>query len=174
MRLNNHGWGSKEFLFSIVAILILLLVVAVNVHRLYDALDNTSYNSSSDTTNNNDSNVDTSNTDNNSDINSNDNQDSNEDDTREEIVYNEQYYIDYQNTMINATKNYIIYSSPSIPQEGLIVDLSTLINNNYINSLNDMLDGSVCSGYSKVFLSSDSSLDIKTYLNCSNYVTEGY
>ena len=76
--------------------------------------------------------------------------------------------------MINATRNYIIYSNSSIPNEGLKVDLSTLVNKNYINSLNDMLDNSPCNGYSIVSINSDSSLNIKTYLSCSNYVTEGY
>ena len=181
MKLNNHGWGTKEFIFSIVAILILLLVVAVNVHRLYNALDDTSYstNNSTDTntnnnTNNNNNNNNNNSNDNTNNNNANDNSNTNGTSESEEVAYSEKYYKDYQNKMINATRNYIIYSNSSIPNEGLKVDLSTLVNKNYINSLNDMLDNSPCNGYSIVSINSDSSLNIKTYLSCSNYVTEGY
>ncbi len=162
MKLNNHGWGDKEFIISIVAMLVVLLVVVINVHRLYDALD-TPYSTNDNTPVEKEEKKQETNTE-------------SKEQTSEpvEVVYNEDYYKKYQNKMIDATRNYVIYASPSIPSEGLRVDLSTLVSKNYIESLNDMLDGSVCEGYSFVKLNNDSSLNIKTYLNCSNYVTEGY
>ena len=170
MKLNNHGWGTAEFVFSIVAILVFLLIVAFNVHNLYGSFDNTE-------TNNNTSSNNTSNQSNNTNkVSENvDNNDVSEDTNNEQDVeYNASYYTDYQSKMIDATRNYVIYSTPSIPGEGLKVDLLTLINKNYIDSLKDMVDGTECNGYSMIFLEADSSLNIKTYLNCSNYVTEGY
>ena len=170
MKLNNHGWGTAEFIFSIVAILVFLLIVAFNVHNLYGSFDNneTNSNTSSNNTNNQSNNT-------NKVSESVDNNDVSEDTNNEQDVeYNASYYADYQSKMIDATRNYVIYSTPSIPEEGLKVDLLTLINKNYIDPLKDMVDGTECNGYSMVYLEADSSLNIKTYLNCSNYVTEGY
>lgn len=164
MKLNNHGWGTKEFVFSIVAILVLLLIAAFNVHKLYSSLaesptDNYSNNSSS-------SNDDVYQTE------PIDEGSKNDDVLQRE--YNEEHYIDYENAVVEASRSYVINYSPTIPGEGLRIDLETLVENNYVNNLYDMIDGSLCRGYSIVFLNSDDSLDIRAYLSCSNYVTEGY
>ncbi len=162
MKLNNHGWGTKEFIFSIVAIFLLLFVIVINVHRLYDSMD-------VDVENNNSEVID-----NKTNNNTSQNNDNTIEEETEEIVYDENYYKSYQNKMIDATRNYIIYNSPDIPADGLRIDLTTLIDKNYINSLKDLIDNSVCGGYSIVSINSDTNLNIKTYLKCSNYETEGF
>ena len=163
MKLNNHGWGTGEFIFSVVAILVLLLIAVFNAHRLYSSLD------TEDSVVNNTSNSSIVKPSEEKGVKSEEYSE-----TETEVAYNEEYYTDYQEKMINATRNYIIYASLIIPEEGLRVELSTLVEKNYIDPLNDMLDGNMCNGYSMININSDSSLNIKTYLSCSNYETEGY
>lgn len=184
MKLDNHGWGTKEFIFSIVAMLFLLLIVIVNVHSLYNAIDETGDNTESKVTeknnkeNNNsiDDKVNDNSANNTLDDNNvnSDNSTNNSESEPVTVTYNESYYTSYQNKMIDATRSYIINASLSVPSNGARVDLKTLTDKNYIEPLNDLLDGSLCSGYSVVSLSGDSRLNIRTYLKCSNYETEGY
>ena len=184
MKLDNHGWGTKEFIFSIVAILFLLLIVIVNVHSLYDTIDETSDNTESKVTeknnkdNNNSTNDKVNDNSTNSEVEDNNTNSDNLTNTSESepitVTYNESYYTSYQNKMIDATRSYIVNASISVPSNGMKIDLKSLTDKNYIEPLNDLLDGSLCNGYSVVSLSGDSRLNIRTYLKCSNYETEGY
>ena len=54
------------------------------------------------------------------------------------------------------------------------VSLDTLVSFGFIERLYDQSGTNVCSGYSNVFLTSDGMYEIKPYISCSNYVTNGY
>ena len=81
-------------------------------------------------------------------------------------------YIKYENKMIDATDRYLKFYEYELDGENLIIDLKTLVKFGFIENMVDVKDGSVCDGRS-VVSGSSKNYSIKTYLDCSNYKTNG-
>lgn len=181
MKLNNNGWGTKELIISGCIIILLLLIIVFNIQRLYNNLE--------ESMNNNNNNnrttikepkdeddleivVEDSNDNNTNDTNStnNDDESGNYDVGSIDLAY----YNNYEERMKTAAKNYIIATDYPVTSSESVIELSTIVNNNYINSLVDINDNSLCNGYVNVVLGTQYNIIITPYISCTSYTTEGY
>lgn len=79
-----------------------------------------------------------------------------------------QYYLNYEDKMIDAAKRYIEFNKYESFSNDVIITLNSLISSGFIEKLYD--NGEVCSGY-VVIKENNGNIDIEKYLECPNYVT---
>lgn len=147
MKLDNRGWGLREMLIYSSILLIFLLIAAFRISTLYNDVESTKHDDEIEET----------------DL--KDNKD----------VYDLQYYYDYEDEMVEATRTYLSnpdYNAPHISDE-LKLNLLTLIDLDLINRLYDKNSTASCEGYIMVTLV-DGKQAIQPYLLCRDYVTKGY
>jgi hypothetical protein len=79
-----------------------------------------------------------------------------------------------ESKLIESSKKYInkTYDN-NIEGETIILRVSHLIKNNYLNGFKDN-EGNNCSGYTEVYKSSSSNIIYEPYINCIEYQTSGY
>ena len=83
-------------------------------------------------------------------------------------------YSQIENKLVEASKKYISEKYNNVLNEDiLIIRISNLKENNYINNIKDE-EGNSCSGYVEVYKNSSSKILYKSYIKCINYKTEGY
>jgi len=87
-------------------------------------------------------------------------------------------YLDNEKMMESATRTYAIKNSNILPREigeKETIDLTTLINNNYISEIKDPKDSSsTCNGYVEIEKKSKKKYTYDAYLQCGdNYTTQG-
>lgn len=76
--------------------------------------------------------------------------------------------------LVNAGKKYVNERYDNIiDEEMLILRVSHLKKNKYINTLKDN-NGASCSGYVEVYKDSASNIMYLPYIKCKSYTTEGY
>ena len=154
MKLNNHGWGMREMIIYTCILLLLLLFVSYSVNSFYKEMETSKQNVV------------------------NNNYGSDYDDKDEESnVSNNINYIYYHNKedlIKKATLNYLNNYSYNLDSNIMNVSLDTLINLGYIQKIYDQNNINSCSGYSNVYEDENGEYIIKSYINCGNYVTEGY
>ena len=149
MLLNNKGWGMPQLIIGIAIIIGFLLTAAFVSLRLNNWLETNGKLSSTSTTNN----------------------------ATNKVVDNttKSYYVSKSNEIINATNKYIETENISLDKNSTIqIQLDLLINQNYLESINDYYTDNACQGYSVTYLDSSNIKEIKAYLKCDNYATEGY
>lgn len=149
-KLNNRGWGLQVMLASILVLMLGLVIVAVLIQQdfgyMFDPIGEDS--SSSGVSRPSD----------------------------EEEVSKPEYktYSELENLVLEATKKYQKeYYSDILDGEKISVTIKQLINENLIDSVNDIKDGSSCTGYG-LFTLKDGKITYNAYLNCNNYQTTGY
>ena len=98
----------------------------------------------------------------------------NESEEKLQTAVNETYYIGKMNEMNIAVNNYVNDNGVILSKDKLRINLTTLVNSNYINEIYDSLSNNVCSGYSYVYLNNDNIKQINSYLKCDNYTSIGY
>ena len=178
MKLNNRGWGTQELIFSCCIIFILLLVIVINVNRLYRSLEDSLSTNTSNVTKkkNNTNNSNNNNTYNNTNDNYEYNNDETDTTTNNNYDLGEmdlEYYRNSEARLEEATRKYMIDNDLYISTEGQMVDIATLINANYIPAIHDLNDNSECAAYSFISMEGDR-IVIKPYISCTGYTTEGY
>ena len=98
----------------------------------------------------------------------------NESEEKVQKAVNETYYIGKLNEMTIAVNNYVNDNGVILSKDKLRINLTTLVNSNYINEIYDSLSNNVCSGYSYVYLNNDNIKQVNSYLKCDNYTSIGY
>ncbi len=189
MILNNKGWGTKELIISGCIIMILLLIAAINVNRLYKSMEDNLKTSVKDTTNNNNNprnNNSNNNTNNNNNNNDNNNNEYNNNNNNEEPNNTEEnpnfevgemdlsYYTEIENRITEATKKYLISTDFAVTNDLQMIDIEELIRYNYMSNVYDINDNSVCTGYSTVRYNGEANVEIEPFIHCTTYTTEGY
>ena len=160
MKLNNNGWGYRDMIIYTSIILIALIFVTLSISSFYDGIVNADY--GNDTYTPTGSYVDK--------------------DEKEESMLNENnsnvintdYYTWLETKLKSATLDYLNTYSYDISDNIMNVSLDTLVSFGFIERLYDQSGTNMCSGYSNVFLTNDGMYEIKPYISCSNYVTNGY
>ena len=151
--MKNGGWGLSQMIVYTCIILGFLLVATYLVMVLYRNIDAPAANSQSSEV-----------------VEEGVAEETIEDEESTESVKNEEIYINYLTAMKEAT---ILY----IEQNEVItydpIPLAMLVQDGYVSYLYDPIDNSLCSGYSQVE-AIDDTVVITPYINCSNYVSEGY
>lgn len=150
-KLNNHGWGLQVMLASILVLMLGLVIAAVLIQRDFgDVLDPIGNNSGSDVSRPN----------------------NNEDDEIQRPEF--KTYAELEKMVLEATKVYQReYYANILDGEKISVTIKQLINEELIDEVNDIEDGSTCSGYG-LFTLDDGKITYDAYLNCNNYQTIGY
>lgn len=156
MKLNNRGWGYRDMIIYGCIILLFLLLAAYNINYLYDGITATS---------------DVNNTYNNeqqSDIEEITNN------KPQEVIVDYTYYQNAELKIKNATLSYLNDYNYELSEQILNTSLDTLIDFGYISKIYDQSGNYICTGYSNSYLGEDGEYVIKAYVNCNNYITEGY
>lgn len=152
MKLGNGGWGYRDMIIYSSIIIIALVFVAVSIGNFYDSLpEPQTYNPSSN-------------------INQNDD---NEENKNTDVVIDENYYANLEARVKSATLDYVNTYSYDMTDDILNVSVETLVSFNFLDPLYDS-NGTICTGYSNVFINNQGTFEIKPYISCSNYVTSGY
>lgn len=154
MKLNNHGWGMRDMIIYTCILLLFLLFVAYSVKALYEVID---------TSKNNDSNQ--------QDVYQPPVADEKEE---EPLIVDLEYYNNIENSLKEATLEYLKTYPTDLSNDILKVSSGTLINLKFIDKIYDQTGSSTCTGYSNVYQDIDGDYVINSYISCVNYITEGY
>ena len=86
------------------------------------------------------------------------------------------YYRDLERSFNSATKQYLIDYPTQIDDDMILkIGLDDLFALNYLDEFKNKNTGESCVGYSNVYRSNrESSYTINSYINCGEYMTEGY
>lgn len=162
MKLNNHGFGMRDMIIYTCVLLLFLLFVAYSVNSLYGLLQGDKKDPMEDQLlifgdSKENNNVD-------------------EDNSEPENNYVDyEYYEELENKLKNATLSYLNDYKYDLSSEILKVTSDTLINLSYLDDFYDQFNSNVCVGYSNVYTDvNTNSYNIKAYISCSNYISEGY
>lgn len=146
MKLDNRGWGLREMLIYSSILLLFLLIASFRMSALYNDINSTKDEPETFVEEKNSS---------------------------EKGFYDLKYYYDYEDKMIQATRDYLKKYEYNVEVQTLKIDLSTLIDLDLIDKLYDKDSNVRCEGYVMVTFESDKEA-IKPYLMCGDYVTKGY
>ena len=155
MKLNNHGWGYKDMIIYGCIILFFLLIATYNINYLYDGLNTSNANNI------------------NNEVQQQVNENVNNPKPQETIV-DYTYYNNMELKIKNATLSYLNDYNYELSDQILKTTLETLVNLGYTSAIYDQNNNNVCVGYSNSYLGTDGEYVIKPYINCGNYITEGY
>lgn len=149
MKLNNKGWGMTHLLIGIGIIVAFLLVAAFFTLRLNKILEDSGISPTKD-------NITTTNTN-----------------TIDSTAKN--YYISKSNEIITATNKYLTQEDIALERDSTIqIELDLLVNHDYLDDIKDYYTNKSCQGYALTYLDSNYIKEIKAYIKCDNYTTEGY
>lgn len=151
MKLDNRGWGLREMLIYSSILLLFLLIASFRMSALYNDINSTKDEPETFVEEKN----------------------SSEKGSSEKSSYDLKYYYDYEDKMIQATREYLKMHEYNVEVQTLKIDLSTLIDLDLIDKLYDKDSNVRCEGYVMVTFESDKDV-IKPYLMCDDYVTKGY
>ena len=152
-KLNNRGWGLQVMLASILVLMLGLVIAAVLIQQnfgdILGPIDDNEPGSGISRPNE-------------------------DDDKNEPDKPNYKTYSELEDIVLEATKKYQKeYYSDILDGEKVSVTIKQLINEKLIDEINDIKDGSACTGYG-LFTLKDGKITYNAYLNCSNYQTIGY
>ena len=145
-KLNNRGWGLQVMLACILVLMLSLVIVAVLIENTFGDVFNP---------------ID-------------ENNPSSEISRPDDEDLGESTYSELEGLVLEATKRYQAkYHSDILEGERISVSIERLINEELLDEITDIKDGSSCTGYG-LFALSDDEITYNAYLNCSNYQTTGY
>lgn len=98
----------------------------------------------------------------------------NESEEKVQKVVNEIYYIGKMNELTLATNKYIDDFNINLNDGIVRIDLYTLVNSDYIDTIKDSVTKARCKGYSEAFLNRDGIKQINSYIKCDSYTTPDY
>lgn len=156
MKLNDKGFGMKEMIIIMSGLLLFLLLAAYNVSKLYSSIEK-SQNEAREA------------------------QKVVEQKKEEEVEVpvivekvNEEYYKNLELKFKNATLDYMNDYRYDMSSQIMSVTSDTLEGLNYI-SMVDQFGNKTCDGYSNVFYDEvNEEYVIKSFIRCTNYISEGY
>lgn len=155
MKLNNHGWGMRDMIIYTCILLLFLLFVAYSVNSLYDILGNTGEVEENNTVV--------------------DNQQEQENEKEEEpLIVDVEYYNSLEENLKKSTLDYLNTYPTDLSSGILKITSDTLIGLNLMDELYDQTKENKCIGYSNVFQEDNGDYIVDSYINCSNYTTQGY
>jgi len=157
MKLNNKGWGMREMIIYMCILAFLLLLAAYMINSLYNNVS-TNYNNNNVVTESTNTLIEK--------------EDNNTQPVTENTI-NYDYYHNLETKLYNATLNYLNDYQTDLEHDILNITSDDLIGLNYIEELYNDNSSSKCSGFSNVYKENDEYV-IKSYINCGEYVTEGY
>jgi len=145
MKLNNRGWGLFVFLGFVLIFVAFLLIAGVNAYKL-----GLSENNPTIQFGNNNSNTGNGN-------------------NEEEELTGKEKYSNLEEKIIESSANYRrAYYNNLSSGKSVVVTFKTLIDNNYLSNSGN------CSGYVKIYHSTEDDYQYTVYFNCPDYVSEGY
>lgn len=142
--LNNKGWGLRMMIILTCVIIVFLLIASYFVVSLYGEL--------------------------------NDNINAVNNSVNKEVTLTEQqknYYVQNETLLNNSAIYYINTSSFDIREVTYKIKLSELVNLGQIKNIYDVVDNSLCEGYTLINYEVDHYVGT-SYIKCKNYTTEGY
>ena len=98
----------------------------------------------------------------------------NESETKLQKAVNETYYIGKMNELTLATSRYIDDYNIDLTNGIIRINLSTLINEEYMTSIKDTITNSRCNGYSEAYINQSGIKQVNSYIKCDSYTTPNY
>ena len=170
MKLNNKGWSLNTLLICMAIILSFLLISVLYVYKLSNEFTSnlTGVNNSTNYSNNNSSEISDSINNNNNTLDTKESNSSNNDSSQ---LDNNQT----DNSSTTNAKDKYYMTKESQLQAGTIRYLkeNAIINKKYIQAIKDERTNNACDGYS-VASFKDNDYNVKSYIDCDSYSTEGY
>lgn len=157
MKLGNKGFGWRDFIIYMCILILILLFVAYQINNMYKTIEN-----SKDNNQNQQSTVVP------------DNKPTKKEEKPKTVDYS--YYRELEREFNNATKEYLIQYPTQFDDDMILkIGLDDLVALNFLNEFKNKNTLESCVGYSNVYKTSrDSGYTINSYINCGEYMTEGY
>lgn len=155
MKLNNHGWGTRDFVIYMCVLVLILLFVTISISSMYKGITN-----STDKTNTQQS-VE---------------KKQPEVENKKNVIIDYQLYESMETKIYMATYDYMEAKKLNTENDILNITSDTLINEGYLKE-SDLYDqnGEKCSGYSNAYDDENGHHMIKSFVSCGGlYTTEGY
>ncbi len=152
MSLNNHGWGMRDMIIFTCILILFLLLANYLISALYDSI--------------------TPPENNNQTVQTPIVEQKEDEQPIDKNLYDYEYYKNLEVKLRLATYYYLTDTKPNLTQNIEKITLEFLINKGYLSEIYDQYGERQCQGYSNVY--QDDDYTIKTYIKCSNYITEGY
>lgn len=163
MKLDNHGWGLREMIIYSCIILFLLFFAAFLINDLYEGIKVSKGNNSYY------------NTQNNYDEEEEEAPEEEEEPEYENDIIDYTYYEAMEREIKRATIEYVRDYNYDLEGQILKVSVETLVGLGYMEQPYDQTLTEKCTGYSNVYLDeSTNEYNVKSYIGCSTYRTEGY
>jgi hypothetical protein len=153
MKLGNKGFGMRDFLIYTCILVLLLLFVAYSINSFYRGMEASKKDKETQKV-----------------------VIPEEEPEEEPIIVDYDYYHNLENDFQNATDRYF-KNYPTKLDEGMIfkIELNDLVELKYLSQFRNKNTGDLCTGYSNVYTGvNDTGYTIVSYINCGEYVTEGY
>lgn len=151
MKLNNKGWGLDTLLICITVIILALIIIIANAHKLSEIITN---NNTQNTYINNNNTVE---------------------DKNEEIqLQPEDYYKQREAALSVATINYLNDNNIKASIYGsLVIELQELIDYDYMKPITNQDKTKKCAAFAYAN-AKDNIYVVNSYIKCDDYETEGY
>ena len=153
MKLNNHGWGTRDFVIYMCVLVLILLFVTISISSMYKGITD-----STDKTNN---------------------QQRVEEkqpveENKRSVIIDYKLYESMETKLYLATYDYMEDKKLNTDNDILNITSETLISEGYLEEMLDQ-NGEKCSGYSNVYDDENGDHMIKSFISCGGlYTTEGY
>ncbi len=172
MHLDNKGWSLNTLLICIVVLLLFLMLAIFNAYKLSSRLSSDVSNSGNinnitDSTTSDDSTIINDNNDSTGD--NDDSQDNNN-----SSVNVPEYYKTKESQLQAATIRYLKENTITVAEdEKIVIRISDVIKDKYIQSIKDDMTNNTCDAYSVVGFK-DNDYVVTSYISCDSYETQNY
>lgn len=172
MHLDNKGWSLNTLLICIVVLLLFLMLAIFNAYKLSSRLSSDVSNSGNinnitDSTTSDDSTIINDNNDSTGD--NDDSQDNNN-----STVSVPEYYKTKESQLRAATIRYLKENTITVAEdEKIVIRISDVIKDKYIQSIKDDMTNNTCDAYSVVGFK-DNDYVVTSYISCDSYETQNY
>ena len=172
MHLDNKGWSLNTLLICIVVLLLFLMLAIFNAYKLSSRLSSDVSNSGNinnitDSTTSDDSTI----------INDNNDSTGDNDDSQDNNNYSvnvPEYYKTKESQLRAATIRYLKENTITVAEdEKIVIRISDVIKDKYIQSIKDDMTNNTCDAYSVVGFK-DNDYVVTSYISCDSYETQNY
>lgn len=175
MHLDNKGWSLNTLLICIVVLLLFLMLAIFNAYKLSSKLSS-DFRNSGNVNNITDSTTSDDSTINNNDDSTNDDSTNDDDsqDNNNSAVSVPEYYKTKESQLQAATVRYLKENAITVADdEKIIIRISDVIKDKYIQSIKDDMTNNTCDAYSVVGFK-DNDYVVTSYISCDSYKTQNY
>lgn len=153
MKSGKSGFGIREMIIYTSLLLLLLLYVSFSINTLYKNIEDNKNSSKVEKTENKENN--------------------NSNNKNENNVIDENYYKGLENKLKSAAINYLNSYSYDLTDNVITIDSTKLEELNMLDKMYDKNGSTQCDGYTNIYQSNER-IFADSYINCGEYVTEGY